>query len=80
LGSVTVARYGVGGVANIPLDRTLDGAFRHVLAVLEEILEQLTIVDHRLAEILRRGHSATVTKSDVPRGAIVLDNAPVMHR
>jgi hypothetical protein len=80
LDSVAVGRTVSRHTLNVAFHRALNRTFRHVLAVLEEILKQLAIIDHRLSKVLGRGHAAAMTNRNLARGAVVLDDAAMMYR
>src|SRR5262245_14413962 len=77
-------RRSFGNATHVALDGTFDRTVGRLLSgvftVLEQILEQGAIVDHRLAQVLRRRRAATVTLGNVARAPIVVDHGRVVDR
>src|SRR5438045_871539 len=64
----------LSGAANFALDETVDGpisgTLRLLLTIFEQVLEELAVIDHRLAKVFRGCGVPPMPLGDVAGGAI----------
>ena len=64
---------------NVTLDRAIDGSLWRAFAILEKIVEQLSIVDDRGSKVLRARGVSLVTFGNLTCGSIIIDEPRMMN-